>query len=258
MSLPSLIQGGAQFFQGRKDIKEAERIKEQGGPRPDYEIPESVGKMVSMYQQLAQGGMPGEDTLKEDIQASTARTAGTAAQLSDSPVGALTALGGAQQRELGALRDLQVRAAQYQTQQRQNLAQAYGQQAQWEDQAWNWNEGRRWQEAQNEYWNMRQSGQANMWGGLDSAMSGVQQGIGAGMQTQMFNQMYPKMGGAAATGGATSLGAMVQQGSQFGARNAFDLNSYPMDQIDPFVNYNQGAVDAAVGNYRMGQRGGAY
>src|SRR6056297_2486377 len=106
-----LVSGGIKMYKGWKDKKEAEEIKGEAGPRPEYEMPESVGKMLSVYKNLAEGGMPGEDTLKEDIQASTARTAGKAAQLSDSPVGALTALGGAQQRELGALRDLQVRAA---------------------------------------------------------------------------------------------------------------------------------------------------
>jgi 1,4-alpha-glucan branching enzyme len=191
MAAPQLIGGVTNIIQGVKDRKEAERIKANAGPRPEYEIPESVDKMISLYEQQAAAGMPGEDIYKQDIQASTARTAGAAAQLADSPVAALTALGGAQQREIGALRDLQARAAMYQSQANQQVAQAYGQRAQWENLQFDYNQNQPWQIAQNQYWGLRNQGRQSINQGLDTAMSGIQSGIGAGMQTEQFNQMMP-------------------------------------------------------------------
>ena len=191
-----------QLMFGISDRKKGKAFEAEAGERPTYEIPESVGKMISMYQQLAQGGMPGESTLKEDIQASTARTAGTASQLADSPVAALTALGGAQQRELGALRDLQVRAAQYQSQARQNYANAVGMRAGYEQEQWRQNQLLPWEIDMNRAMGLQTSGAGNIIQGANAFGDEMnQRGM---MAAQMVMGMPPASGMGGQGGGQAS------------------------------------------------------
>jgi len=194
----TVTQTAIKAVQGAKDKNEAKALLDKAGIRPDYEMPESVDKMVGMYEQMAQSGLPGEDQMKQDIQGSTARSITAAGQLSDSPIAALGAAQGAQQRELGALRDLSIRSEQFQSQQKRNLAGAYGQEAQWQDAQNSWNQRQPWEIAQNEYWNLRRGGRESINQGIDQAGSGIQQAAGVYAQSQMYGQSAPNYDPSAA------------------------------------------------------------
>lgn len=92
------------------------------GQRPDYTIPESYRGALDIYQKLATGEMPGQSLIEENIQQSSAR-ARTAAER-----GAIssTAYGGQvsniYDKELQAIQDLGIQAAQYKAQAQENLA----------------------------------------------------------------------------------------------------------------------------------------
>ena len=178
------------------DIKGQVRESEENeGTRPVWEMPESVGKQVGLLEQMASGKMPGEDQLKQDIYSSTATGVGQIGQLAAGSSEAMTGLLGLKERETQSLQDLQTKSAMYQSQMNQNLAGAYGQQAEWENLGWDWNEGRRWGEAKNETWALKQQEQQmkqnwiNMIGGIVPSM------FGASNQMQGYQQQMPNYGG---------------------------------------------------------------
>jgi hypothetical protein len=166
-------------------------MEEEAGDRPAYQIPESVDKMIEMYRQASQTGLPGEDIMKGDIQAQTARTAGMAGQIGDSSVGALTVLNAAQQRESQALRDLHVRSAQYRQQNKQNYIQAVGSRSQYEDQAWQQNQLLPWEIQMNRAMQYQTQGTGNIMGGLDSLGAGMAQAGSAYGTASIYDRMYP-------------------------------------------------------------------
>ena len=191
-----------QLMFGLQDRKKGITMEREAGERPDYEIPEGVRQMMSLYEQAAQAGMPGYDTAKGDIQASTARTAGVAGQLADSPVAALTALGGAQDRELGALRDLNRRASEYQAMSQQNLARAYGQKAGYETEQWRQNQLLPWEISMNRAMGLQTSGAGNIMGGITGIEDSANEAAMAVAQMAMGMPPTAMMGGQGGGGNA--------------------------------------------------------
>lgn len=200
-----------QLLFGLQDRRKGMELEAQAGERPQYEIPESVDKMISMYRQMAQGGMPGEDLARGDIQASTARTATTAGQLADSPIAALTALGGAQQRELGALRDLQQRASMYRSQMQQGYAGVVGNRANFEQEQWRQNQLLPWEIDMNRAMGFQSSGAANIVGGISGMEDSFKEVGATALQATMG---MPPVGGGAnwGGGGQGSSNAATQYG----------------------------------------------
>lgn len=208
----------AQMGFGIADRVKGKRLEQQAGDRPEYDIPESVDKMIGMYGQMANAGLPGQDLMAQDIQASTARTVGRAGQLADSSVGALGALGAAQEQELGSMRDLQTRAAQYQAQARQNYANAVGQRAQYEDQEWRQNELLPWETTMNRAMGLQSGGAGNIMGAADN-LGAMGASAGSYMAGQgMMNAMYPNYGGGqvAGTGYGAGANALGTAGAGYG------------------------------------------
>lgn len=203
MGIPALIGGIAQTGFGISDRKRAKQLEGEAGDRPQYEIPEGLNKMIALYEASARGGLPGEDIMKQDIQGATARGITAAAQLADSPVAALGASQASLAREDMAMNDLRVKSLQYQQMGQQNLARAYGTQAQYQDQQFNINQMQPWEINMNRADAYRFGGSANIFGGIDTAMSGITQGIGAGAQYNAYSNMMPNWGdqGASSTGG---------------------------------------------------------
>jgi hypothetical protein len=193
----NLLQAIPQFVYGIQDRRKGKAMEEEVGERPQYTIPKSVDQMIGMYGQMAAQGLPGEDLMKQDIQAQTARTVGSAAQLADSPIGALTALGAAKEREMGALRDLQARASQYRAQTQQNYAQAVGQRSGYEQEQWRQNQLLPWEIDMNRAVQLQSQGAGNVMGGFDALGAGLA-GAGSTMATAgMYQGMMPNYGPAA-------------------------------------------------------------
>lgn len=218
--LGGLIKGGTQMFQGLADTRKGKRLEEEAGERPEFDIPESVDQVIRMYEQMSRSGLPGQDLMQQDIQASTARTATTAGQLADSPIAALTALGGAQQRELSALRDLQTRAASYQAQARQGLAGAHQMKAGYETEQWRQNQLLPWEIGMNRAMQLQTAGRGNMMAAADTFGS-------------MFALGGEAMGGMAQQGG----GAQPTHAPQVMGMPPVNLSSSAPGQIAGGINY---------------------
>lgn len=244
--LGGLIKGGTQMFQGLADTRKGKRLEEEAGERPEFDIPESVDQVIRMYEQMSRSGLPGQDLMQQDIQASTARTATTAGQLADSPIAALTALGGAQQRELSALRDLQTRAASYQAQARQGLAGAHQMKAGYETEQWRQNQLLPWEIGMNRAMQLQTAGRGNMMAAADTfgsmfALGGEAAGGMAQQGGGNMSQPVAQGGGAnAATQyGMVNYGWNPQQGTGLGYNNNYvppwQQSGYA-NGYNPFIN----------------------
>lgn len=185
---------GPQYEQGQLDRALGNKMIEQAGDRPVYEIPESAGMALDIAKLLAQGGMPGEQQQREDIQASTAAMLSGAQNAVDNPAALQALYGQAQQQELSAYRDLGQRAAMYRANMQQNLQGAYNQYAGFEEsrQADEYN---RWAEQQNLGWNLRSGGTAGMIYGMNQARENVTNLVGFGAQMGMMGAGVPAVGG---------------------------------------------------------------
>lgn len=193
--VPGVIEGGIGMWQGMKTIKEAEAIREAAGDRPEYEIPKSIQEYVDLYKGMDVTGLPGEDIYRQEIGGRQAQTATAAGQVASTEAGALSALGQAHQQSLSSLRDLSIRSSMYRQQQenlkRQGVAGALQTQANYQDKEWQYNQFLPWQTAQNEYWGLRQSGQAMMMGGIDTAGSTMTNALGSAATMRMYQDMMP-------------------------------------------------------------------
>jgi hypothetical protein len=196
--LPGLKKG----IEGRRSKQESEDILDQAGDRPEYEVPGSIDQMISLFAGLSEGGLPGESLMQEQIEAQTARNIGQVSQLADSPSAALAAAQGVQERERDALRDLQVRATQYQDMAKRQYAQAVGSRAPYEETKWDWEQGRRWQEAQNEAWGLRGMGDYYRMAGSDEFGSAVQD-IGGMLLGSAMGVPSPDFSGGVGGGGGS-------------------------------------------------------
>ena len=190
----NLASQGFNIYQGIKDVRKGNQLEEQAGERPQYEVPDSLDKMIQMYQTMSNQGLPGQGQMERSIQDQTARSVSQAAQLADSPVAALTALNSAQQREAGALRDLQTRAAAYRAQAQQNYAQATGQRAQYEDQQWRQNQLLPWEINMNRAMQLQTQGRGNIMQGIGNTGAGAAQGATDWSRMQTYKGMEPNWG----------------------------------------------------------------
>lgn len=92
------------------------------GQRPDYTIPESYRSALGVYQKLATGEMPGQSLIEENIQQSSARARTAAERGSISSTAYGGQISNIYDKELQAIQDLGIQAAQYKAQAQENLA----------------------------------------------------------------------------------------------------------------------------------------
>jgi len=186
------LQGLFQAGTGIYNLVQANKLKKSGALNmPEYQVPEAVDKYMALAQQAARGDMPGAEQERQGIAQTSAAGVTAASQLADSPVAALGALGRIQGQERASLRDLGIRTAQYRAQAQQNLGQAYLNQAQYQDQAYQYNEFLPWQTAMNQYESYRQAGVQGLMGGADTMGSTAIQGMNMYQNQQWQRNMMP-------------------------------------------------------------------
>ncbi len=112
--------------------------------RPEYEISQGYKDALSTYQRLASGGLPGQEALESNIQQSSARarTAAERGAISSSAYGG--AVSSIYDKELQAIQDLGIRAAEYQTSQKEKLAAAQEMMGTQQEKAQDWNKLGAW------------------------------------------------------------------------------------------------------------------
>ncbi|MBN2841450.1 MAG: hypothetical protein JXM68_00070, partial [Sedimentisphaerales bacterium] len=159
LGLAKTITGGIQTARAKKDLA-------RGFPK--YSRPEEYKKMMSIYQQQAgMGQLPGQDRYEAKLSESTARGVRAASKYADSPVAAVAASSQLYSQQQSAIRDLGLQYAAFQQQSQMNLARGLQQGAQYSDQEWYQNKMYPDQVRRNMAAQQFNSGQQNLWGGLD-------------------------------------------------------------------------------------------
>jgi len=187
----SALAGGFKIARGITDKRKANRLDEKYnlGNRPEAEIPEGFNKYMSQQERLAASDLPGRNIIEGDIRQSTAQSLSGVRQLASTESSAMSGLLGTLGQERSAMRQLGTQALQWQAQQQQNLGQAYQQQGQMQQGLFDQNEMMPWQIGMNQAEAFRNTGNQNVYGGIDQ--------IGAaattGLSMYNTNQQYDKM-----------------------------------------------------------------
>lgn len=152
--------GGAEMTE-----KAQKEINKQWDLYPTYEIPTSIVTATDLMRQRAQQGLPGEELIAANLQAQTAQGVSASREAATSAadlLGATTNLYGTQTQ---AMRDLQIASARQKSLNQQQYAQALNTMAQYEEQAFKYNEYIPWGIRMNEL-------QANKQAGMDLVTEG--------------------------------------------------------------------------------------
>jgi hypothetical protein len=135
--ITNLVKGISQSVKAKRAEKAADKLYAQ---RPTYEIPSGYGDALNLYKKnAAQTQLPGQGLIEENIQQSSARARSSAERgaVSSAAYGGMTS--DIYDKELQAIQDLGIKAAEFQQENQEKLAQGYqmmgGQQAMAQD--WN-------------------------------------------------------------------------------------------------------------------------
>lgn len=148
-------------------------IKALLADRPDYEIPTSIQEQVELLRRRAQRGLPGQDLIAGQIQQGTAQGIAASREAATSAadlLGATTQLYGQQTMNMT---DLGIANARARSQNELALVQGLGTLGEFQDKAWNWNEGTRWQTEMNRLQGISQSAYDLTTGGIGAATGGA-------------------------------------------------------------------------------------
>ena len=220
-ALPGVGTGIQQIIQSNQNKKRGQAItgmstdewKKQMGA-VDYTIPEGYGEYKDYQKQLlglsGREQMPGQDAMRQDINASGATALSGAQNLGGADAAAV--LLGVNQDRQKSLRQLGIMSSQYQSQQqnqaRQNYGQAIGMGAQYEDKAFDYNtwlpQQMKWNQAM-DYQNLATQQAAS---GFDQFSGGVTQGANIWANQQYYNSMQPQQPQGAQQGATPGTGSM--------------------------------------------------
>ena len=193
-----ILTGGAKTWIGASRKKEArERREELLADQPQYETPVSLEQMTSLYgNYLARvertRGFPGQRQMEQDLSEQTSSRIRDIRETARSSTEALGATTDLISREIEMLQQLDIQGAKYaaeqQLQARQMYGQALGQQAQYEDRAWQYNEWMPWRtelaQAQAQY----RGGQRTMESGLSDIVGTFGQAAKLEAQANWFEE----------------------------------------------------------------------
>lgn len=180
LGLAKSVIGGIQAAKGKKELNQLL------ANRPQYNIPESYTKALGIYQNLATGEMPGLKRSEQLVGESTARTMTGAERGAISSTAYAGSVASAQDKELQAIQNLAQMNAQWSQQQKQNLAGAYNQYGQLQDQQFEYNVNQPWQIKANMASEKAGVGMTNLFSGLGDMSSAVQNFVGTKYYTDML------------------------------------------------------------------------
>jgi len=174
------------------NMRKAKQKREELGPSPEFQVPESYDKYIGLLQGMQRQQMPGYGLMKSGIEETTAASLTGVSQLAESGPAALAGLGMAMQNRQSSLRQLGVMAAQHQYGAQQAYAGAVAGRAPWEEQQFITNQYVPWQQQMNEIMGMRNVGTQMYVGGWDQFMGAGIQGANLQAQNQWSNRMMPQ------------------------------------------------------------------
>lgn len=183
--------------------------KSLAGERPDYTIPESYKSALGVYQKLATGEMPGQSLIEENIQQSSARARTAAERGSISS----TAYGGQMSniydKELQAIQDLGIQAAQYKASAQENLAKGLQMMGAQEEKKYEWDVIGDWTTRMNQIEGQLGAATTNTGNWLNTAMQSL-----ATTKDEDWTKIFSGIGGGGKkkNGGSSNPGGTFAEG----------------------------------------------
>ena len=173
----SLGLSGAQAVGGLLQMANAKEPE-----RPTYDIPESARRSLALKRRAANTpNMPGEALMQEQMDTASATTINTAKR-SGNAANILDVLEAQQQAQSQGVIQMALQKARYKQGQQQRYQAGLDQFAQYEDKAFDWNEGKPYIQEYQQY-------QADKQSGFNNLMTGLQSGVSTGMAASQANQM---------------------------------------------------------------------
>lgn len=172
----SLIPSIAQGITGRKQKREAERIRRET-VRPVYETPVSAKKSLSVSEQQATQGLVGRSILEDRLRSSTAGAVRATEQVATSPASRLAAITAAFGQEMEGMEDIAISDAQARLEAANRLSRAYGAIANYEDREFDINKQKPFEESMAAASALTGAGMQNVQG----AIEGISRVGGAGL-----------------------------------------------------------------------------
>ncbi len=189
----ALAQGATGLFKTISGASRRSRARDRReqlmADMPEFETPQSIEQLTSLYgdylsQVERQEGLPGQEQMEANIRESTAQGIQDIRETARTSTQALGATTDVIDREIESIQQLEIEGARQQArrelQARELYGQALGNQAQYEEQAWRYNEFMPWRTE------LAQA-QANVRGGQRTFESGLGDLVSAGTQYLVSN-----------------------------------------------------------------------
>jgi hypothetical protein len=160
--------------------------------RPQYEISKGYLDAYNTYKQLASSQLPGYDQQLGQIGQSQAKTMDYAREGAMGSNQFLNAALQSQDKELEAIRNLGIMSSQWRAQQQQQLAGAQNNMGDLQTQQWQQNVNEPWNMKMNMANEQRQSGFANMFGGMEGLGSTLSNYFGTKSYLDVLRGLQPK------------------------------------------------------------------
>jgi len=187
LNLGKSIVGMVQTARASKGIN---RLMAQ---QPTYKRPEEYETMLAMRQKMAaQGKLPGQAYMEENIGQAAATARGAAREGAISSTSYQKSVGDIFGKQMQAYQDLAMQSAQWQQQQKENLAQTYQQGAQYSDTEWEQNKLRPWEIGMQQYQSQKQAGAQNLFGGLEGMMGNLSSFAGTKYYQKTIDELMNK------------------------------------------------------------------
>lgn len=135
--------GAYNLWKGNKDRRELER------ERPEFEVPDSVGRMVGIAEKETQQGMAAKDIYEQDVMGATSRGIRYAESVAGSGVDLLSSVSNLYSQELESLNKISLQDLMFRESASQRLQRALEMQAGYEEKAFEYNKWLPWQTQMN-------------------------------------------------------------------------------------------------------------
>jgi hypothetical protein len=193
---------GKAVFGAAQAVKANKQVKNLMANQVTYKRPEEYAQELTMRQGLAsQTQLPGMGQITDNIGAASAQARGAAEKGAISSNTYMGAVGDIYSKQIQAYQDLGVQAANFQQTQKENLAKTLQQGAGYSDTEWDQNKLQPWNMQMNMAQSNKQSGWANLWGGLEGQAMSANNFAG----TQYAQQIMKGLQGKGTTDPSTGL-----------------------------------------------------
>lgn len=221
--LVSLIPEAAQLITGiiQSSSKEPSR--------PKYTIPKEVYNYMNMLQQRARTGLPGKDTMQENLMSTAASQLTSLKEAAPSGAALMGGVSALQEKVIEGARGLDIMDAQFKDQAGLDLARGMMQMAEYRDREYDVNIREPYLLDLNEYYNKKEAGNQNIANAFTSLTS-LAMMIGDNSDIDQGIQKITQQSESAGAGG--TIGAPKYKGSGFSEEETIDYDILSsMDEI---------------------------